>query len=84
MRFALYHGQKHFAADEVNKFVVLEDDLILSTDFYSWVLYNIIIIIFIIIIKNESAVQGWEKWEHSISPKTPTPHNQPIEARKKK
>ena len=34
------------------------------------------IIIFIIIIKIESSVQGRES-ENTINPKTPTPHNQP-------
>ena len=43
----------------------------------------IIIIIIIIIIWSPLCKAGRE-WEHSISKKTPTPHNQPMEGRKYK
>ena len=40
--------------------------------------------IIIIIIKNTTAMQGWESDLHLISPKTPGPQYQPIERKKRK
>ena len=40
------------------------------------------IIIIIIIIKLSPQCKDGREWEHSISPKTPTLHNQPMERRK--
>ena len=38
-----------------------------------------IIIIIIIIINWGAQCKAGREWEHSVSPKTPTPHNQPME-----
>ena len=46
-------------------------------------IYYIIIIIIIIIIIWSPLCKAGREWEHSISPKTPTPRNQPMEGRKR-
>ena len=47
--------------------------------FDSWYYYYYYYCIIIIIIKNESG----REWEHSINLKTPTPHNEPAEEKKR-
>ena len=35
MRFTLFTGQRLFSSEDVDKFIILEDDLIPAPDFYS-------------------------------------------------
>ena len=49
---------------------------------FNYFFINLMIIIITVIIIWSPLCKAGREWEHSISPKTPTPHNQPLERRR--